>query len=359
MHYALLVGILGWNCSFDEKKLLEHVLMQHGLARESIRSLHCTVEQRSTDVRSPLNLEGTFWKTEQGYRLRVTRSAQGIFPDFMVDATYFQGRFLQLVTRKRPTGIETLLMKLDKRPHQEFGDPWFFGLLSFIGPSSIGPFTLDELLKNKELTVDTIQREQSPDGELVGLKLNHKNGYFLLSFDARSNYLVRHAIYSVNGDKLRSVHTVERFSQAVPGVYFPEEITLKNEINGEVKETVTTRIKVISINQSLGEKALVLDVPAGTRCHDAIRNEIYAVDSNGSQIGPLLDANGKPVSVRKPEPEGSQNSIKHMPAQYDGSFAETKQESNAWWNWILMVAVVLLLLVCLLYGFRRFRLRAR
>jgi hypothetical protein len=335
----------------DDKDKLNQLIMLHKSARESITFLHCSVMQETTEKDSPLNLNAIFWKGIQGYRLQVTRSPKGQYPDISTDSSFIGGHFQQLVRRKKGVGDETVLLKLNKRSFQDFGNPWFFGLLTFIGigEKGIGPYTLEELLENKDLSIDYINEERTLESDGFTLKLRHKNGYFLITFDEKYNYLVRQVIYSIKNDKARSIHNVKKFVQVAPGIYFPVIIELTNEVDGQIKEKVLTTINIISANKPINDEALSFHVPNGIRCFDAIKNESYQVDSNGNRVGPLLDQKGKPITTTSTPPFSDISSARdQIPADYSNVNGQTKGETYNWLLWA-SIATILTILILLIY----------
>jgi hypothetical protein len=328
----------------DNKQRLDQLVIAHKSAREALQILHGTIVQKTEEKASPLNLQGSFWKTNEGYRLRVSRPADSTFRDRTVDTLFFQGRFTQLVRRNRSFGEETILVKQDHKAVLNFGNPWLFGLLSFIGPGSIGAFTLEELLANPEFSLASVQESAGKDGRIISVRLVHSRGFFLIDFAEKNNYLANRAEYSIANGKIKSIHTVHGFSQPSSGCYYPENVILENYVDGKLRETVRTFIKITSLDFPNKNSTMRLSIPAGTTCQDILRNEIYKVDGDGNRVGALLDPKNKPIS------SASQPIVSISDAKLNqgnlSPLGQSVSEPISWVSWILPVSLACLILAC-------------
>jgi hypothetical protein len=325
----------------DEKKQLQDLVTAHRAARDSVVTIAGNIQQQTEERASPLNLTGTFWKNSDGYRVRVERQPDSTFRDRMVDSLYLRGQFQQVIRRSRGSGEETILLKQEKKSILDFGNPWLFGLLAFIGPKSIGAYTLEETLENKELTLSSISNETIDGTPAVTIRLKHAAGEFLLRFSAKVNYLTQRVEYSVGSGRIRSVHEVKSFAEPEPGLFFPEKIVMSNYVSGQLRETVTTQIRIISMNQPIPSAVFVSPIPRGTLCHDLINNQLYKVDSQGNRIGPLLDKAGKPLSSVA-TPSDAKADATPSPVPPPTLLGQTQQESFSW-LWLLVAGSIGLL----------------
>lgn len=346
---GFILLLLAFN--IDDNAELEQLVASHQSARDSIVSLHCHVEQVASEQASPLTLTGTFWKNQNGYRLKVERPASSTFSDRKSDSSFMNGQLQQYVTRQRPQGSSNALIKWKKLSTPEFGHPYFFGLLSFIGAGDLGPYRLEQLLENKAFTLAGVKKTQSKHGDVVSLKLTHAGGFFELQFAVKYNCMTSAATYSTMNGKIVSYHTVESFSQIAPGIYFPTEVLMRNEMEGKTRETLTTKIKVISVNKPIPDAQLQLTIPHGTMCEDNIRKEKYQVDAQGNRIGSLLNAQGKPLPTGVKTPgQASNSSDDAMPttSSTNQPIGQTTEESGSWFPWIGLGSMLLLITTAIL-----------
>lgn len=206
MYHIALLLVMTCITSPEDKALLERLVQNHRAARESITSLHCSITQTASDPMSPFTLQATFWKNLQGHRISVIRSPDTKFHERTSDTSFNASTAMQLLNRKRGAGMETVLIKYTRPTRHVFGDPYFFGLMTFTGATDLGPYFLEDLLENKAISVSSVESDKSAGHEVIRLKLTHKLGYFLLTFDEKVNYLATSAVYSINNDKLRSIN---------------------------------------------------------------------------------------------------------------------------------------------------------
>ncbi len=349
-------------CHSPDDISIDRLVARHKSTRDSIISIHCQVEQIASEKASPLTLSGSFWKNVNGYRLKVERPPGSSFQDKKVDSSFLKGHFQQFVTRSRAQGTSNVLLKLNKKSFQDLGNPYFFGLLTFIGPNDLGPYYFEELVANPALKPAKVGVANSKHGEVVVVKLVHGAGYFELQFAEKYNYMVSAVTYNIMNNKIVSYHTVETFVQIAPGIYFPAEVLLRNEIDGKIRETVTTKIKVISVNQLIPDAQLQLVIPYGTICEDLINKQKYQVDAQGLRYGPLLDVQGKPLAAHSTTSKSvsSNNDSDLFPIIRNTQTAYTGQSKSEPFNWYALAAIIsiiLLIVAALLAVKRRFVVR--
>lgn len=357
----------------DQSSELKRYVEMHRTARQSINSLHCIVEMKATELKSPLNLTGTFWKNGSDYRYAMTQHPTSMYADRKQDAVYRDGKLEELVTSRIRNREEIFLIRLERPIYQEFGNPFWWGLMYFSGLGQIGPFTLEEMVADGKFKVDSFKIKQEGKYEKVILKLRHAVGYYEFTMDSQYNYLVTQFVQSVQNDKIKSVHSVSSFEEISPGVYFPVSIQLSNRNNDIEKEKVTTKITIKSGNKPVDMAAIKLNLPAtNIKCKDKIRNEFYYVNNHGDKIGPFYDKDWKPIKDKvvaepidratqqdtilhssekstKPDTVSSYNADK--PQSYTTA---TATEPKSWAYIITIGSIVMIAFGVLIIGYRRF-----
>jgi len=271
---------------------LDQLLRMHQASRDALVDVHCRTTMKSTDSRTPMNLSGEFWKSGSDYRFRAIRSAGNAYSAPVVDTLFLNGRMQEFTLRQGGLSQRNQLIVYDKRPYQDIGNPWFFGLLVLTGPE-LGPFPLEELVTRKDIKLGAVEQKVTENGIVPIIHLNHASGECVIRLNPRYNYLIDFVEYRNTKADVASVHEVKRFKDVGAGLYFPELISNVNSVKGHVRETITTNITEIIVNSRRTRESLKLSYPRGTILYDMIRGVNYQVDGTGTRIGPETSNDGK------------------------------------------------------------------
>jgi hypothetical protein len=199
--------------------------------------------------------------------------------------------------------------------------------------------------------------------ELVAIDLSYDRNYpatqsqpepqvwdVTVSLDPSANYLIRRLqlTCTTKSDKRRVRRDTEvtRFVEAAPGVFFPDLVEFRVDINGQRTYTDSVRITDLRINQPIAPGKLRLAYDQGVRVLDSIRGSEYQVDADGRRITPEIR---QPKANLPPAITPSNGSKTVVPR------TETKEEPRSAVRWILPSSLIVLSAGILLAFVRRWR----
>jgi len=181
---------------------------------------------------------------------------------------------------------------------------------------------------------------------LIEVDVTTRLSRYQIWFDPEVNFLVRKLVGSIteaDGRVYKGECLVHRFMELAPGLYFPEGV-------GNLEEGVelTASFTNVLANRPIGAEAFRLSFPPGIVMTDFVRGTVYRVDPDGRDIGPVLDARGKPITltsaIQLPSVGG--------PGASNGPTAE---EPASWTVWLLPASLGWLLVSLALWIGRRWR----
>lgn len=124
-----------------------------------------------------------------------------------------------------------------------------------------------------------------------------------VTLEPRANYLVSRHEMSVHasGQNVKRVVTVEKFKEAVPGVFVPEETVFQLWIDGQLRAGERRlRLTDIVCNRPISPEVFRLRPPRGTIYTDEIRNVQYTIDENGQPLSPAKAAPKVSIAAAPP-----------------------------------------------------------
>ncbi len=188
--------------------------------------------------------------------------------------------------------------------------------------------------------------EQSEGGrKLIYVGLEHDLSHLQFWFDPQVNFLVRKRTVTAKNQptEIRSEGTVTRFKEALPGIFFPEVVEVRQYVGGRLASEQTFNFKDIRVNQSIPADIFSLRLPAGTDVTDTVLGKRYTVDANGNPVGPMQDL----IRMASAPPPGV------------APRTETREEPRPLTRWILPASVLLLVVAGLIWSVRKWKQATR
>jgi hypothetical protein len=188
-------------------------------------------------------------------------------------------------TQIQPGGKQSASGSIGTYPYAGADVSWL-ALLTFFSPPADSPTNLDDLLRkpNKSRRVRW-QRQWGHD--VIYLEVvTEDNGHIELWFDPQYNYLARKLIgythSAVDGEARGGDHEVVRFTEAAPGVFFPQQVESHYAFQRRAYATNTTTFTQIRVNESLPPNIFEFRFPAGLNLVvDRIESKVYKVNAAG------------------------------------------------------------------------------
>jgi hypothetical protein len=335
---AIVVAIIGSCCSEadDAARLLDETRSHHHAAIEAIHSLYCkhTFKCEYSNGRVEVTPQSEYWRSANLVRAKWRTEDSWcdiVIKDLEVESLCkFSGKTKPIVTIRRDEGSALGM-----------ADPWLNALFVFFGepnPSEL-PGGFDKLLIGHKIQrVENVVRGEE-DFNVIELKIGSSIREY--SFDRHRNYLIRKVATSAGSDS--STSEVVRFTEAAPGIYFPEIVILKVFSKGALDQTRASTFADIRVNMPIPDAGFRLEYPPSTEVHDLIRGKQFTTDGSGQIAGEGTDLAVPPPTV---------SSRESGPPR-----AQTTTEASSWLSWILPVSVCLLLVGACFWCSKRLRMR--
>lgn len=263
----------------SQQDLLDMALSSHRIARESIHTFFCQVSITSNAKKRLLLPRGEYWRSPDAIRIRSNRGST------VGDVLVQNSRIMSIVKEKTPRGDNVRASVAQGNQPLGECDVWRIGLLSFFGSQGTW-VTLDEVLNGKH-KLKEVKRLSEGGQELIYIDLEHEKARLEIWLDPKVNYLARkmHITMTLSGPKARGEHEVVRFKEAVPGIYFPEQVEARGYTDNNLDGTTMATFADIRINQPLQHDAFKLHYPSGVKVMDTIQGKFYTVDGDGRPVG--------------------------------------------------------------------------
>ncbi len=339
---AVLLGSVCAQGRADES-LLKTLRLAHNAALDSIHTFSCAILVEGGKDSFKEVVHGKYWRSGNTIR------AHEVYPDGFVEEVLIQDSELKSIgttlnvesgrashAASRKAGSSAVFMC----------DVWEYMLCKVPTPQGRKP--LNDLL---HVCSDSVEVEKLKEKGRHFIKLSCK---FLdelgnpadleLWFDPSVNYLVRKMSlrYGQSAPRNRLICEVLAFSEAEPGIYFPEKCSIHLYEGQTLLSNSLVTLSKIEVNQAIPGNVFNLEIPKGTTLYDAISGTQYAVDRGGRQIGRARNL----------------NQIHLLAASEKRASAFSKQtadERHTVGYWIALGSVLLLVLAGAAWVYRRFR----
>jgi hypothetical protein len=340
---ALLLLHIGQLSRARADSLAEEVAKKNRAAVESIHTFSCRYAKARHNRDGKLIEqfpEVEYWRSGMSFRSRWQRGEQWC-------DTVVNGLQMQSTSNHVKTGaVVSSRCAYDGFPSPE-GDPWLDTLVMFIGDvkKNPSPIHFADVLSVPEVNKVAARRTNEHGRPYVVVDLRWSDGTSQAEywFDPAANYLISRRTTTVKdkGQELGVKIEVERFTEAVPGIYFPEKIKRTNMKAGQVTHLLVSQVKDVRVNERLPEAVFQPGLKPGTRVLDDFEGIRYVIGPDGKSQTKI-----KNLGIPGPPIEGKQ-------------WTETTSEPQPIWRWLFLVSVLVLAACGGLWLGRRWRLRSR
>jgi hypothetical protein len=233
-------------------------------------------------------------------------------------------------------------------------------------PNSLfcGPF---EKLLDTATKIRRVERRTEGSRELIAVDLTYDHKYseaekistvyswdVTVILDPSANYLVRRIDMNCapkDGKRIRRDHEVTQFTEASPGVFFPQKAEFRLYLDGQHVSTKSVRVSELKVNRPIAPEKFRLTFVRGMKMVDSLRRTEYEIDENGT-----------PITPQRSQPKGSAPpSAIASAAGSDGPGTtprtETKEEQQSPTRWMLQASFTLLVIAGIVGVARRWRSR--
>lgn len=324
----------------DEQDLLAFVCARHAETIASFRTVHCLMARRHDPAPRAGSQETgcEYWRSLDSIRARAF-GLRETDKEYLVKGS----RLTTLYHNVRGESRSSVA------PYEGLiEDPFAEGLLAFSRLDPPGLVALDELLA-KPHRINGVKRV-SNGRDLIYLDFSHDRFRFEIFFDPQVNYLVRKLIQTSNTARTRRESEIVKFAEVRPAVYFPARIETKVfEAAGALRSTRVATISDIQVNQPMDPGIFKFRYPDGTIVQDLFTRTIYKTDTEGRNMGPVVDSTGRVRQMGRGRPL-SGALVGQEPQR------ATQEEPTSWLPWIVASASLIVLCVA---GFLWFVRRRR
>jgi hypothetical protein len=319
----------------DGHKLLEFAIASHRNSREAIATLSCTLVYDWTKAGSTTpdpfqSGVAQCWLSADALRLKEAGEKQ-------TDSVWKDG-IRKSVSVKDADGQKQVAAGLSKsNKHTNRLDVFNRGQLVLNIPGTIRNVPLEQVVDAAAKT-GTVQWISLGGAKVILLELFFEKAEGISTpwrvefyLDPAVNYLVRKATYRT-ADARRD-YVVVTFAEFPGGVFFPTRVNEQVSRDGEPFASAVSEIKELEVNKPLPVGIFDLRFPQGVIVSDAIRREVYQVDSDGRQISKARKIGAKGPLPPPPPVEASTRAA---------IGTETLVEPQSWTRWILPFSLALL-----------------
>lgn len=179
-------------------------------------------------------------------------------------------------------------------------DAYSYGLLTFYGNDRFR-VSLDDLFDEPH-TLRTADWVEQDGQELFYIDLSHSRARLEIWLDPSVNYLTRKVKMYDAAAKSSGTHSVTRFREVRPGVFFPQTVVSQVERDGKPPPSWAATFSNIVVNKTLPADAFELTLPPGILVYDMIADKVLRTDSAGKPTLPGLDDKGRPLHLTHTQP---------------------------------------------------------
>ena len=337
-----------------EPELLQFVKSAHKASRDLIHTSHCKVKfEISATVGNPpasvtQSCQSECWHSDAAVRVKANEGDQ------TVEYVWKDNVSKAIITKDVGGGEKHVAATRNGFPsrYTHRGDAWVRGLLVVNLPGTVHSVPFEDLVRQaaKILRVEK-QLIDTREMIVVGLQFEPpaegKAWESEIHFDPSVNYLIRKVVRSKTGSRFADVEEAVQFKNCGGGIFFPERVVGRAGVGDKPSETRSeSLLSDIRVNQPLPPEVFRLRYPAGISLTDSIRGTSYRVDSDGN-----------PLSVEKPLGTVPPPAPSRL-AGPDGG-AETAEEPQSRFRWILPVSIGLVAVGILLTVRKRWKTKAQ
>lgn len=303
----------------DDTKILSHIIHQHRVARESIRTLITQYDyERLHPVRS-LIASGLYTQTPQSIFIIDGREGQ------QTNHYLVRNGEVRVVSREWAGGqVNHAGYRSSSTPVFSLCDIRLPLLLAGEGPAgAVMPF--DELYERAKRTPD-VSRVTLDGRECVRVSVAFDVKGFgkdveinlEVWHDIKRNYLVLRKEYrQVGGNLKKEFQVTDFFEDPSSGVIVPVKSSIKAYVESELSDEWAISLRSTRLNTDVAEKSLVLPtIPRGMLIHDSIAGQQYKIDSKWNRIGPAAQRPTLIVDLQRTASESNDLPSQSEPTSY-------------------------------------------
>ncbi len=330
----------------DESTLLELVRGGHRAAAQSIHTFSCRFSGESISAsEGQFDTKGNYRRSADG--IRISLQMKGPHGSEHTDEILVRNGRVSGVYKQRNRSGKVWISGNITAGSSHLGDVWWMALLKFWGAYDL-PVPFDELL-NQPCSVSQVKRVTREGKALLYVDLTHGTTRTELWFDPNVNYLVRKEVIhgTVDGKRNRNEKEVVRFKEVSPAIFFPEEVSARRYVDGQLDGNYTRTFSDIRINQPLPSDTFQLRYPPGIELLDFVQDKAFKVEADG-RLTELKDRRLNHGPVRASQ-------------LFKGrtlSHAATQEEPKSFTRWILPASLLLLVVAAGIWVLRRRWLRS-
>ncbi len=294
----------------DTQDLLAVVKAAQQSARDSVRTLSCTV---MVDERIPSfqrTLTGKYWRSTEVARVELET------PTGVSDWYYlYKLSEVRNVVRNRP-GTDQPLWLAGRQPIDEGPaafDVWQRMFLQFEYFLELAKTTV----RAKRVRLD----ERDCIQVTMDISPRTKKTF---SFDATRGYIVWKCT-EISKDHHTEIENLA-FLESQPGSFFPTKLISKSFTGSEQTNQVSVTLADVRINEPIGNEVLQIPgIPSGTICYDRIKKQRYPIHGNWE---PISGGKVEPIEyIPLPSPSASSGEGTKFTSQ-------SVAEPRSWTRWI-------------------------
>jgi hypothetical protein len=291
--YLLSIVLLSFHVTCVFAQTQEEVVAKFVEARNSIRTLSCTVHIHRRNTGNPQIPDEEFAEVvSEGKILRI-RHKMGT----MTNDIYVASGVVNREDRdSHYTDIRKAIGTISNKDMPHSCDPWSYGLFTVAGVSRHS-VPLEELLADPKCEITSFGAVQATSPIKFSMGLKQPRIKMEVTFDTGHRFLVSEIKYI---DEKRTVfHAVEKFGEPSPGIFFPSVVSSK--IQG-TDSSWTTTFSNVKINKPLPAGAFDFKFTPGMLVADMIRNDFFRTNANGDPVLPAKNERGDRITLSDSAP---------------------------------------------------------